>query len=62
MPRKKTPKLCHCGCGEWTSGGDFKPGHDSKTLSAILECVGGVIELKRIVEQVTNEPIVVKQD
>lgn len=50
MPRKIRPKLCGCGCGEKTRGGQFLPGHDSKTLSAIVEYVGGTLELKRIVE------------
>lgn len=30
MASKPNPKLCACGCGEWTRGGRFKPGHDSK--------------------------------
>ncbi len=40
MPRKKRSKVCACGCGELTAGGNFEPGHDSKTLSAIVEEVG----------------------
>jgi len=62
MPRKKKPKECACGCGEMTAGGDFRPGHDSKTLSAIIERVGGVIELKKKIEELTNQPIIVLFD
>lgn len=57
MPRKRRQKECGCGCGEMTAGGDFKPGHDSKTLSAILDRVGGVLKLKEMIEEQTGEPI-----
>jgi hypothetical protein len=43
-----------------TKGGDYLPGHDSKTLSAIIENVGGVKELRLLVEGVLNRPIEVK--
>lgn len=26
----KVPKECECGCGEWTKGGRFRPGHDAR--------------------------------
>lgn len=51
MPRKKTPKLCNCGCGEMTRGGQFIPGHDAKLLSAIVNSVGGIANLRDIVEE-----------
>ena len=51
MPRKKTPKLCSCGCGEMTRGGQFIPGHDAKLLSAIVSNVGGIVNLRDIVEE-----------
>ncbi|MEX0709408.1 MAG: hypothetical protein WD078_15740 [Woeseia sp.] len=51
MPRRVRPKQCACGCGEITKGGNFIPGHDSKLQSAIVEKVGGIIELRRIVEK-----------
>lgn len=57
MPRKRTQKECGCGCGEMTAGGDFKPGHDSKTLSAILVRVGGMLKLKELIEEQTGTPI-----
>ena len=54
MPRKIKPKPCACGCGGITKGGDFIPGHDSKLQSAILDKVGGIIELRRVVEKALN--------
>ena len=60
MPRKIVPKQCGCGCGGMTRGGVFLPGHDAKTLSAIIENVGGVKELRQLVEGVLNRQIEVK--
>ena len=37
-----------------TKGGDFIPGHDSKVMSAILDKVGGVIELRELIEKTLN--------
>ena len=51
MPRKKIPKPCSCGCGEMTKGGRFIPGHDAKLLSAIIQSVGGLENLRHIVEK-----------
>jgi len=62
MPRKKTPKECGCGCRLMTAGGDFKPGHDAKTISAIVSRVGGVLELKQIIETLTGKPLDMKYD
>ena len=50
MPRKIVPKPCACGCGSMTRGGVFLPGHDAKTLSAIVEATGGTAKLKQLVE------------
>ena len=50
MPRKIEPKLCACGCGGMTNG-TWVPGHDSKTVSAIVKKAGGTYELKRLVEK-----------
>lgn len=55
MPRKKVPKNCGCGCGEMTRGGDFIPGHDAKLLSAIVKNVGGIANLRDIVEESNYE-------
>jgi hypothetical protein len=60
MPRKTVPKQCACGCSSMTKGGDYLPGHDSKTLSAIIENVGGVKQLRQLVEGVLNRQIEVK--
>lgn len=62
MPRKRRSKVCGCGCGSVTRGGDFKPGHDTKVYSAIVEEFGGVLNLKKAVEKCTGRPIVVIHD
>ena len=62
MPRNKNPKACGCGCGSMTAGGNFKPGHDSKTLSAIVTQYGGVLKLKHAIEKITGRPIIVMHD
>jgi hypothetical protein len=59
MPRKVLPKLCSCGCNELTRGGEFIPGHDSKVYSAIISHVGGISNLRKLVEASTGEPIIV---
>ena len=51
MPRKMTPKLCDCGCGEMTKGGDYKTGHDRILGAAIERAAGGLLELKALVEE-----------
>lgn len=56
-----TPKDCACGCGGTTRGGTFRPGHDAKLLSAMIEAVGGDIgTLRLIVERHVGKPIVTK--
>ena len=60
MPRKIVPKQCACGCCSMTKGGDYLPGHDAKTLSAIIENVGGVKQLRQLVEGVLKQQIEVK--
>ena len=60
MPRKIIPKQCSCGCGGVTRGGDYLPGHDAKILSAIIENVGGVKELRLLVEGVLKRQIEVR--
>ncbi len=57
MPRKISPKLCACGCGTMTRGGDFIPGHDARTLSAVISAVGGVAALRTLVEKVLKRRI-----
>ena len=62
MPRKRIQKPCACRCGENTAGGHFLPGHDTKTLSAVIEAVGGIAALRNLVEQVMGKEIEVVLD
>ncbi len=57
MPRKITPRLCHCGCGEMTRGGEFKPGHDSQMMGAVVQAAGGVREVHALVEKALKRKI-----
>ena len=58
MPRKLTPKICNCGCGGMTQGGDWLSGHDSYTLKAMKEASGGsMLTLKALVEQALGREI-----
>lgn len=59
MPRKTIPKPCSCGCGEMTKGGHFIPGHDAKLLSAIIQSVNGMENLRNIVEKHIGKKITV---
>lgn len=61
MPRKIIPKLCDCGCGEMTRGGDFIPGHDAKLLSSIVSSVGGIANLRSIVEKYIGENVTITE-
>jgi hypothetical protein len=60
MPGKMVPRLCDCGCGGMTRGGWYLSGHDQKLRSAIEEKVGGLLELKTLVEKTLNCRIAVK--
>ena len=57
MPRKRIQKSCACRCGQITAGGHFLPGHDTKTLSAIIEAVGGIIALRKLVEKTLDRDV-----
>ncbi len=37
MPGKTVAKQCACGCRSMTKGDGYLHGHDSKTLSVIIE-------------------------
>ena len=39
------------------TNGTWVPGHDSKTVSAIIEKAGGTLQLKRLVEKSLNTRI-----
>lgn len=38
----KPPRPCACGCGGWTRGGRFIPGHDAKLLGVVKRIEAGV--------------------
>ena len=62
MPRKRIQKLCACSCGQITAGGQFLPDHDTKTISAIIEIVGGIVALRNLVENIYDRDVEVKLD
>ena len=62
MPRKIRPRKCACGCGAMTRGGDFLPGHDARTLSAVITVVGGVAALRTLVEKALKRRIDVETE
>lgn len=41
---------CACGCGERPAKGDFLPGHDQKLGASLEKRVGGLINLRMLVE------------
>jgi hypothetical protein len=45
-----------------TKGGEFRPGHDQKTIAAIVNKVGGVPELRKLVEETLRCRIKVDTD
>ena len=51
-----------CGCGEFTKGGRFHPGHDTKLRAAFEEAVGGIAALRKIVEQHVGHPVRAKTE
>jgi hypothetical protein len=51
--------ICACGCGGETKGGRFLPGHDQKLRAAIEREVGGLEELRHVVEKALARKIVV---
>ena len=42
-------RSCTCGCGETTQR-DFAPGHDQRLRTALERVCGGVLELRKLVE------------
>ncbi len=61
MARKLQPKYCACGCGG-ISKSKWLPGHDQKLRAAIENEVGGLIELRRIVEELLHRSIDLKHE
>jgi hypothetical protein len=45
-----------------TRGGDFLPGHDARTLSAVISTVGGVAALRTLVENALKRRIEVETE
>ena len=41
---------CACNCGGTTAGGDFLPGHDQRLRADLERSVGGIINLRMLVE------------
>ena len=56
MARKSHSGYCACGCGS-ISKEKWLPGHDQKLRAAIENEVGGLIELRRIIEELLHRSI-----
>jgi len=41
---------CECGCGRITLGGKFVPGHDQKLRARLEADVGGILNLREMVD------------
>jgi hypothetical protein len=52
-------KLCDCGCGGYPRGADYLPGHEESAISAIVKHVGGLRNLREIVELYTGKSVIV---
>ena len=59
MARKSHTRLCACGCGK-ASKDEWLPGHDQRLRAAIEHEVGGLVELRRIIEELLHRSIDVK--
>jgi hypothetical protein len=60
LPQRGVTRLCGCGCGRETKQ-IFYRGHDKRVLSFIIEEVGGMMELKDLVEKALGKEIVIDQ-
>ena len=58
MTRKTKPNYCACGCGG-VSHSKWLPGHDQMLRAAIEQEVGGLVELRRIIEEMLHRSIVI---
>ena len=54
------PKYCACGCGG-ACADKWLPGHDQKLRAAIEHEVGGLVELRRIIEERLHRSIDLQQ-
>ena len=50
MEQKLQARYCACGCGGLCKG-EWLPGHDQRLRAAIEHEVGGLVELRRIIEE-----------
>ena len=50
MVQKLQARCCACGCGGLCKG-QWLPGHDQRLRAAIEHEVGGLVELRRIIEE-----------
>jgi hypothetical protein len=57
-PKSATTRLCSCGCGDPTSGGEWLPGHDAKHKSALFARVraGDVSASEELTERGWPQP------
>jgi hypothetical protein len=46
----ESTNACRCGCGEPTSGGEYRPGHDQKHRASLERQAGGLPGLIILVE------------
>ena len=60
MERDLQPHHCACGCGG-ACRDKWLPGHDQRLRAAIENEVGGLVELRRIVEELLHRRIDLKQ-
>ena len=59
MQQQSHTNRCACGCGT-ACAGQWVPGHDQKLRAAIEREVGGLVELRRIVEELLHRSIELK--
>ena len=55
--RRTKLKLCDCGCGGYPRGGDYMPGHEMHVFRALVDHVGGVRNLREVVERYTGKAL-----
>ena len=60
MAREIKVNYCACGCGGICRD-KWLPGHDQKLRAAIESEVGGLVELRRIIEQMLHRSIDIEQ-
>ncbi|NNL07493.1 MAG: hypothetical protein HKO86_07190 [Gammaproteobacteria bacterium] len=61
MAQKLQARYCACGCGGLCKG-QWLPGHDQRLRAAIEHEVGGLVELRRIIEERLHRSIDLGQE